>query len=148
MLDLGNRPIQLLDISAHSNGSLALLDRRNGFLFVGDEAESAQVLMYETYPHPERPPFALDQRLRAHRENMLRLKAWPASGTQFSLPTTALPSPTPIWTTISPLVERIYDGSAVIEVSSTMSMPRPAIRSTACAAYAGIRPPSSWSRTT
>ena len=115
VLDLGNRPIQLLDISAHSNGSLALLDRRNGFLFVGDEAESAQVLMYETHPHPERPPFALDQRLRAHWENMLRLKGLAGQWNTIFPAHNGAPIAHSYLDDYIALVERIYDGSAVIE---------------------------------
>ena len=74
VIDLGGRTIELMDISAHSNGSLAYLDRKNGYLFVGDELESAQVLMYETEAIPGYS-FDLDQRLRAHHSNMLRIKA-------------------------------------------------------------------------
>lgn len=74
VIDLGGRLITALDISAHSNGSVALLDPKNRLLFVGDELESAQVLFYETYDKGPRPPFILEERLRNHRRNMLRLK--------------------------------------------------------------------------
>lgn len=74
VIDLGGRLITALDISAHSNGSVALLDPKNRLLFVGDELESAQVLFYETYDKVPRPPFILEERLRNHRRNMLRLK--------------------------------------------------------------------------
>lgn len=74
VIDLGGRFITALDISAHSNGSVALLDPKNRLLFVGDELESAQVLFYETYDKVPRPPFILEERLRTHRRNMLRLK--------------------------------------------------------------------------
>lgn len=74
VIDLGGRRVELLDISAHSNGSLAFLDRDSGYLFVGDELESAQVLMYETEKIPG-IDFVLDEHLRAHHRNMLRLKA-------------------------------------------------------------------------
>ena len=114
VIELGGRTIELLDISAHSNGSLACLDRKNGFLFVGDELESRQVLMYETEVIPGYE-FILDQKLRAHHANMLRLK-----------------SLQDVWHTILPahngtpiahsylddyiaLVEHIYAGDAVIE---------------------------------
>ena len=74
VIELGNRTVELIDISAHSNGSLAFLDHKNGYLFVGDELESAQVLMYDAAPEAN-VPFDLNQRLRAHHANMLRLKA-------------------------------------------------------------------------
>lgn len=74
VLDLGDRPIRLFDISAHSNGSVALLDESRGLLLVGDELESAQVLMYETYDRGSRPAFVLEERLKAHHRHMLELK--------------------------------------------------------------------------
>ena len=114
VVDLGGRTVELLDISSHSNGSLAFLDRKNGFLFVGDELESAQVLMYETEAIPGYA-FELDQKLRAHHSNMLRLRelkgAW----------NTILPAHngTPIahfyLDDYIALTEHIYAGDAVIE---------------------------------
>lgn len=113
-IELGGRTIELMEISAHSNGSLAYLDRKNGYLFVGDELESAQVLMYETEAIPGYD-FDLDRRLRAHHANLLRLKKLQG-----------------VWNTILPahngtpiahsylddfiaLTEHIYAGDAVIE---------------------------------
>lgn len=115
VLELGGRPIELLDISAHSNGSLALLDRKNGFLFVGDEMESAQVLMYETDPRPERPAFVLDQRLRAHRNNMLRLKALSGQWHTLFPAHNGAPIANSYLDDHIGLVEHIYDGTAKIE---------------------------------
>ena len=113
-IDLGGRIIELLDISAHSNGSLAFLDHKNGYLFAGDELESSQVLMYGAAPESG-VPFDLDQRLRTYHSNMLRLKRLEC-----------------LWRTIFPahngapiahfylddfiaLVEHIYAGDAVVE---------------------------------
>ena len=113
-IDLGGRIIELLDISAHSNGSLAFLDHKNGYLFVGDELESSQVLMYDAAPESG-VPFDLGQRLRAYYSNMLRLKRLDC-----------------LWKTIFPahngapiahfylddfiaLVEHIYAGDAIVE---------------------------------
>ena len=115
ILDLGNRPIELLEITSHSNGSVALLDRKNKFLFVGDEMESAQVLMYETYPHPQRPPFLLDERLRAHRENMLRLKALYGEWLYLFPAHNGAPIAPSYLDDHIGLVEHIYAGDAVIE---------------------------------
>lgn len=114
VIDLGGRPIELMDISSHSNGSLAFLDRKNGYLFVGDELESAQVLMYDT-DEAVGVPFDLDQRLRAHHANMLRLKGlegqWSAL---FPAHNGAPVAPSYLDDTIA-LVEHIYAGDAVIE---------------------------------
>lgn len=114
VIDLGGRTIELIDISAHSNGSLAYLDRKNGYLFVGDELESSQVLMYETEAIPGHE-FVLDKKLRAHHANMTHLKSLQG-----------------VWNTVFPahngtpiahsylddyiaLVEHIYAGDAIIE---------------------------------
>ncbi len=114
VIELGGRTIELLDISSHSNGSLAYLDHKNGYLFVGDELESAQVLMYETEAIPGYD-FNLDERLKVHHNNMLRLKSLQG-----------------VWDTLFPahngtpiahsylddyiaLVEHIYGGDAIIE---------------------------------
>ena len=114
-IDLGGRSVRLLDISAHSNGSLAVLDPKNGYLFVGDEMESAQVLMYEVEPRPGRPAFVLRDRLIAHHRNMLRLKVcgdqW---HTIFPAHNGAPIAPSYLDDHIA-LVERIFDGGAAIE---------------------------------
>lgn len=73
VIDLGGREVELLDISAHSNGSLAFLDHGGGLLLVGDELESSQVLMYKVEEIPG-TDFVLDQRLLAHHANMIRLR--------------------------------------------------------------------------
>ena len=113
-IDLGGRSVRLLDISAHSNGSVAVLDQKNGYLFVGDEMESAQVLMYDAAPEAG-IPFDLDRRLRAHRRNMLRLKSlgdqW---HTIFPAHNGAPIAPSYLDDHIG-LVEHIYAGDAVIE---------------------------------
>lgn len=114
VIDLGGRTIELMDISSHSNGSIAFLDRKNGYLFVGDELESAQVIMSPTEETPGYP-FVLDTRLRTHRSNMLRIREMKG-----------------VWNTLLPahngapiahsylddyisLVEHIYAGDAAIE---------------------------------
>ncbi len=113
-VELGGRTVELLDISAHSNGSLAFLDRSRGLLFVGDEMESAQVLMYETEAIPGYS-FVLDAKLRAHHANMLRLKglqgAW---HTLLPAHNGAPISPAYLDDHIA-LVEHIYAGDALIE---------------------------------
>ena len=114
IIDLGGRSVELLDISAHSNGSLAFLDRKNGYLFVGDELESAQVLLYETDPGIGMP-FELDRRLRAHHANMLRLKGLEGKwNTIFPAHNGAPIAPSYLDDFIG-LTEHIYAGDAAIE---------------------------------
>ena len=113
-LDLGGRVIELIDISAHSNGSLAFLDRDGGLLFVGDEMESSQVLMFEVAAR-EDAPFVLDQRLRAHHNNMLRLKALQGAWKTILPAHNGAPIANSYLDDYIGLVEHIYAGDAVIE---------------------------------
>lgn len=114
VIDLGGRTIELMDISAHSNGSLAYLDRKNGYLFVGDELESAQVLMYETEAVPGYT-FDLDQRLRAHHSNMLRIKGLQGVWNTLLPAHNGTPISHAYLDDFIALVEHIYSGDAVIE---------------------------------
>ncbi|MGI6334218.1 MAG: MBL fold metallo-hydrolase [Saccharofermentanales bacterium] len=113
-VELGGRTIELIDISAHSNGSLAYLDRGAGFLFVGDELESAQVLMYETEAIPGYA-FDLDARLRAHHKNMLRLRALEGQWNTLLPAHNGAPIAHGYLDDYISLVEHIYAGDAIIE---------------------------------
>lgn len=113
-VELGGRTIELIDISSHSNGSLALLDRKNGYLFVGDELESAQVLMYETEVIPGYE-FVLDTKLRAHHKNMLRLKALKGQWHTLFPAHNGAPIAQSYLDDFIGLVEHIYAGDAIIE---------------------------------
>ncbi len=44
LLDLGDRQVEVIDIPAHSAGSIALFDRKAGYLFTGDEIDPGQVV--------------------------------------------------------------------------------------------------------
>lgn len=113
-VDLGGRVIELMDISAHSNGSLAFLDRQNGCLFVGDELESSQVLMYETEEIPGYD-FILDEKLRAHHANMLKIKALKGAWHTLLPAHNGTPIAYSYLDDYIGLVEHIYAGDAVIE---------------------------------
>lgn len=113
-VDLGGRTVELLDISAHSNGSLAFLDRKHGFLFVGDELESAQVLLYETEAIPG-IDFVLDQRLRQHHANMLRLQSMKGLWNTLLPAHNGAPIAHSYLDDYIALTEHIYAGDAVIE---------------------------------
>lgn len=114
VIELGGRTIELLDISSHSNGSLAFLDRKNGYLFVGDELESAQVIMSPT-EEPSGYPFVLDERLRAHRANMLRIRELKGAWTALFPAHNGAPIAHSYLDDYIALVEHIYTGDAVIE---------------------------------
>lgn len=113
-VELGGRTIELLDISSHSNGSLAFLDRKNGYLFVGDELESAQVLMYETEAIPGYD-FVLDEKLRAHHANMNKIKALKGAWHTLLPAHNGTPIAHSYLEDYIGLVEHIYAGDAIIE---------------------------------
>ena len=114
VIDLGGRTVELLDISAHSNGSLAFLDRSGGLLFMGDELESAQVLMYKVEEIPG-TDFVLDQRLRVHYANMLRLRTLKGEWHTILPAHNGTPIAHSYLDDFIALTERIYAGDAVIE---------------------------------
>lgn len=114
VIDLGGRTVELLDISAHSNGSLAFLDRSGGLLFVGDELESAQVLMYKVEEIPG-TDFVLDQRLRTHYANMLRLRTLKGEWHTILPAHNGTPIAHSYLDDFIALTEHIYAGDAVIE---------------------------------
>ena len=114
IIDLGGREIELLDISAHSNGSLAFLDRKDGLLFVGDELESAQVLLYELEKIPG-TDFTLDQRLRAHHANMRRLREHKEEWNAILPAHNGTPIAHSYLDDFIALTEHIYAGDAIIE---------------------------------
>lgn len=72
VIDLGGRKVEVFDITAHSNGSLAFLDKNSRLLFVGDELESAQVLMYEIAEDANHP-YDFAGRVKQHKANMEKL---------------------------------------------------------------------------
>ena len=72
VIDLGGRRIEVIDITAHSNGSIALLDASHKLIFSGDELESMQVIMMNLDKDPD---YDYEARIKAHRANMLKLKA-------------------------------------------------------------------------
>ena len=61
LFDLGDRQIEVIAIPAHSAGSIALLDRKAGYLFTGDEIDPGQVVGM----NPER--------IQQHHANMKKL---------------------------------------------------------------------------
>ena len=46
VIELGDRPLEIIYIGAHSPGSIAILDKKFRLLFTGDELESGQVLLF------------------------------------------------------------------------------------------------------
>lgn len=46
VIDLGGRKVEVIEIGAHHDGSLAYLDHSNRCLYTGDELESGQVIIF------------------------------------------------------------------------------------------------------
>ena len=118
IIDLGGRVLEIIDITAHSNGSLALLDRKNRQLFVGDELESAQVLMYEVEEARQiegRPAFILKDRLLRHHSNTMKLLALRDSWDLVYPAHNGAPIAPSYIEDYAGLTEHIFAGDAVIE---------------------------------
>lgn len=71
IVDLGGREVEVIAIGAHNEGSLAFLDRKTKSIFVGDEMESGQVLLFV---RNENIPLAEVAAL--HKANMEKIKAF------------------------------------------------------------------------
>ncbi len=79
VIDLGERRLEIIEIPAHSPGSIAILDIDNRLLFTGDELESAQVLLLGSFDDrllaegliKEKRPVGT---VGTHRENMKKLQ--------------------------------------------------------------------------
>lgn len=70
LIDLGNRVVEIIAIPAHNESSIAILDRNTRLLFVGDELESGQVLLFVRNKN-----ISLRDVAAAHKANMEKLKA-------------------------------------------------------------------------
>jgi len=68
VFDLGGIKLEVIEIPAHADSSLALLDGTNRVLYTGDDCMRGQILLID-------PPFATGSRLEAHLANMQRLWA-------------------------------------------------------------------------
>lgn len=68
ILDLGGVQVEVIGIPAHHEGSIALLDQTHRLLFVGDELESGQVLLFARHRN-----LPLTQVVAAHLANMEKL---------------------------------------------------------------------------
>lgn len=67
IIDLGGREIEVLEVPAHSPGSIALLDKRERILFSGDELAEMIPLMYLNVAPPQ--PY-----IETHLQNMRKIE--------------------------------------------------------------------------
>lgn len=48
VIDLGDRPLRIIDIPGHTPGSIALIDEKNRILISGDSVQDGQIFMFGT----------------------------------------------------------------------------------------------------
>ena len=68
IFELGGRDVEVFEIPAHHESSIALLDRKSRTLYIGDELESGQVLLFV-----RKNPLPFREIVAAHLENMKKL---------------------------------------------------------------------------
>ena len=80
-IDLGGRTIEVMTaLDCHSHSSLYLLDRSRRMIFLGDEMDSWQVLIYDNSNDPAlSETYDLNAALHHFRANLLRVKGLEAS---------------------------------------------------------------------
>ena len=48
VIDLGNRPLRIIDIPGHTPGSIAIIDEKNRILISGDSVQDGEIFMFGT----------------------------------------------------------------------------------------------------
>ena len=54
MIDLGDRPLQIIDLSGHTPGSIAILDEKYRVLFGGDSVQAGRIYMFGAHRNMKR----------------------------------------------------------------------------------------------
>lgn len=116
-IDLGNRVVKAVKAKpAHCNSSVFFVDETEGLLIVGDDMESAQVMMHDNSMNPNAP-----YHVRTRLENLKQNTEWMKSLVEKQTVKYILPNHN--GTPISPeylddfigLVDHIFQGDATIE---------------------------------
>lgn len=113
IIDLGGCQIEVLELCAHSNSSLAFLDRSRRLLLCGDELEAGQVLLYDLSGSGRE--YDLRERLLAHRANMERLWARRAEFDWLLPNHNGFPIDKDYIREFAALTDAIFGGTAVME---------------------------------
>lgn len=115
VLELGNRTVEIYDAKpAHCNSSLFFLDRSHKMLFVGDEFEAAQVLLFDNSKNME-AGYDVKERLDNFKENAEMLLALSDSYTYVLPNHNGTPISKEYLVEYKELVDAIYQGKALIE---------------------------------
>lgn len=67
VIDPGNRPLEIISVPGHTNGSVVVLDRKNRLLFSGDSVQNGCIYMFG--PHRAPDCFATSLTKLIQREN-------------------------------------------------------------------------------
>lgn len=78
IIDLGERPLRIIETPGHTPGSIAILDEKNRWIFTGDPVQDGNIYM-----------FGVQRELHAYRHSLLKLqkyvecfdKIYPSHGT-------------------------------------------------------------------
>lgn len=115
VIDLGNRKIEVMDVlPAHCNSSLFFFDREQGLIFVGDDLESTQVLMYDNSTNPD-IVYDVNERLMNARANYVRVKNLEDQITMILPNHNGFPIAKSYVDDYIGLIDHIYAGDALIE---------------------------------
>lgn len=68
IIDLGGRPLRVIEIPGHTPGSIAILDEKNRRLFSGDSVQNGEIFM-----------FGAQREMRAYRHSLLKLQKFTKS---------------------------------------------------------------------
>lgn len=63
VIDLGNRPLEMIHIPGHTFGSIAILDENNRTLYAGDSVQKGHIYMFGDKRSPEQYGASLDRLL-------------------------------------------------------------------------------------
>lgn len=115
VFDLGNRKIEVIDANpAHCNSSLFFFDRDYNMLFVGDEFEAGQVLLFDNSRNPD-APYDVRDRLENMSKNSTMLLELSDENTLILPNHNGTPISREYFKDFAQLVEKIYTGEAIIE---------------------------------
>lgn len=61
VIELGKRPLKIIHIPGHTEGSVAILDRKNRVLYAGDSVQKGHIYMFGSKRNPEKYEQSLEK---------------------------------------------------------------------------------------
>lgn len=116
-IELGGRTVEVLEArDCHSHSGLYLLDRSRRMLFMGDEMDAGQVLIYDNSNDPALAgTYSLNESLHHYLENLRRAQALDGEYDWLLGGHNGAPLAKSYLSDFIGLVEHIYAGDAVVE---------------------------------